>query len=363
MRILFYILLLLHASIHLLGFLKAFELMEVKALGMPISKNLGLVWLVGMFLFIIYGIFYYFNHQFSWVIGTLAIVVSQFLIIFFWKEAKYGTVMNIVFLFPVLFSFGSFQFNKMVNEEKEELFIVQDKHNEKEILSEEELNHLPAPVRRWILQSGAVGKQKLWNGKISQKAKMKMKPDQEDWFYAKATQYTFINTPAFLWTVEMDMNAIMWVKGRDKFENGKGQMLIRMNGLFNIVDESGLKIDEGSLQRFLGEMVWFPSMALSPYVSWESIDEYTAQAKMNYNGTEGTGKFYFNEKGDFVKFTALRFQGNEPDSKRRKWILTVDDYGVFEGIKIPTKMKSTWRLENGDWTWLELEIKDIDYNI
>jgi hypothetical protein len=42
--------------------------------------------------------------------------------------------------------------------------------------------------------------------------------------------------------------------------------------------------------------------------------------------------------------------------------LTVDDYKVFGGIKVPSKMKATWILDDLDWTWLELEIADMEYN-
>ena len=34
----------------------------------------------------------------------------------------------------------------------------------------------------------------------------------------------------------------------------------------------------------------------------------------------------------------------------------------MSGIKIPTKIEVTWMLENGSWTWLDLEITDIRYN-
>jgi len=61
--------------------------------------------------------------------------------------------------------------------------------------------------------------------------------------------------------------------------------------------------------------------------------------------------------------TGDKGQGNEPDSERKEWILTVDDYAVFEGIKVPSKIKATWKLDAGEWTWLHLEITDIQYNV
>lgn len=162
--------------------------------------------------------------------------------------------------------------------------------------------------------------------------------------------------------VDLKMNSFLNFKGRDKFEDGKGEMLIKMNSLFNVVDECGEKIDEGSLQRFLGEMVWFPSLALKGYISWEQINENTAKATMSYKGSSGSGTFYFNSNGELTKFSALRFKGNEAGAKRYQWEINITDYGTFEGIKVPVKMTSTWKLDNEDWTWLKMEVTDIRYN-
>jgi len=189
-----------------------------------------------------------------------------------------------------------------------------------------------------------------------------MKPEQKKWMFASAIQYSTINQPAFIWTVDVKMNALLNFVGRDKFIDGKGEMLIKMNALLNVVKEQGSKLDEASMQRFLGEMVWFPSLALSEYITWETIDDATAKATMNYQGTTGSGTFYFNSEGAFVKFSALRFMGNEKDAQRKEWILLVDEHSTFEGITIPSKMSATWKLDKGDWTWLKLDIIDVKYN-
>lgn len=218
-------------------------------------------------------------------------------------------------------------------------------------------------MKNWLQNSGVIGKPFIKVGKVFQKAEMQLKPEQSNWMTASAIQYTFIDNPAFIWMVDVKMNGFLNFQGRDKFEDGKGEMLIKMNSLFNVVDERGGKLDEGTLQRFLGEMVWFPSMALSPYISWEEIDANTAKATMNYKETSGGGTFYFNNRGDVIKFTALRYKGNEPDAKRHEWIMQISDYDTFEGIRVPAKMTSTWKLDEGDWTWLKLEVTDIKYNL
>lgn len=361
MKYAFLIIVFIHGLIHLLGFVKGFGFKEIKELTLPISKLMGLLWLTAAVLLLTFVILHLLHSKYAWVVGFVAVFISQILIILFWKDAKFGTLPNIIILLVSLIGYGHFNFQKLVQQETMQL-LSQNSKAENRIVSEKDFEHLPNPVKNWLSHNGMVGKPYIYLGKVTQKAELKMKPEQEKWMSAAAIQYTTIDIPAFIWTVNVQMNPLLFAVGRDKFENGKGKMLIRLNSLINVVNEKGDKLDESTLQRYLGEMVWFPSLALSPYITWEEIDEKTAKATMTYKGTTGSGTFYFNSEGDFVKFSAMRYMGNDPDAKRHEWVLLVDEHQSFEGIKVPSKMTATWKLDSNDWTWLKLEIENIKYN-
>lgn len=358
----FLILVLAHGFLHLLGFVKAFEFKPLPQLILPISKPLGLIWLAAAIAIVVYAALFFLQHRTAWVVGFLAIGLSQTLIIMNWQDARFGTIPNVVILLVVLVFYNHLQFSTGVKNEIKQLLMLNQLTN-RQILANDQIRQLPEPVQAWLRACGAVGHEVISNGHISQKAQMKMKQGQADWYTATATQYSGIAQPAFVWTVDLPLNTLLHFNGRDKFENGKGEMVIKLNAMINIVSAKGAKIDESSLQRFLGEMVWLPSLALSPYVNWEAIDATRAKATMTYGGTTGNGTFYFNDQGDVIKFVALRFQGNDPEAVRREWILTVDDYQIFNGIKVPSKMKATWKLEQNDWTWLQLEVTGLKYNV
>jgi len=306
MKIAFLIIVLLHGIIHLLGFVKGFELREVKELTLPISKTLGVVWLTATVLFLTYGVLHLLNSKYAWLTGLVAVILSQVLIIIFWKDAKFGTIPNIIILAVSIVSFGYYNFQKIIQQETTQL-LNKNVSTENRPLNESDLTILPEPVKKWLKNSGVIEKPFISYGKVTQIAKMQMKPEQDNWMTATAIQITTIDNPAFIWSVDVKMNSILSFQGRDKFEDGKGEMLIKLNSLFNLVNERGEKLDEGTLQRYLGEMVWFPSLALSPYIIWEQLDENTANATMTYKGTSGSGTFYFNSNGDVTKFSALRY--------------------------------------------------------
>lgn len=361
MRILFLIIILLHALIHILGFVKGFGFREIKELTMPISKPMGLLWLIAAILLVIYGILYFRDEKYAWLIGFAAVAVSQVLIVIFWQDARFGTLPNIAVLLVSIMAYGHFSFQKLIDRETTEL-LSKSNNNKELILKVNDLEGLPKPVKQWLQHSGAIGKPYISKGKVTQKAEMKMKPEQKHWFKATAIQYSTIDVPAFIWSVNVKMNGLIGFRGRDKFEAGKGEMLIKLNSLIPVVNERGTKLNEGTIQRYLGEMVWFPSLALSPFITWQEVNDSTAIATFDYRGTTGSGTFHFDSKGNFIRFSALRYLGNEPDATRHEWVLSVDGYNTFDGIKVPSKMTATWKLEDGDWTWLKLEILDIKYN-
>jgi hypothetical protein len=232
-----------------------------------------------------------------------------------------------------------------------------------EILTEEEIIHLPAPVQKWLNVSGAVGKEKARTVALKQSFLMKLKPEQKKWKHAVAQQFFNAENPAFIWTVRLKMAPFVSVLGRDKFIDGKGEMQMTLNGLLNLGKETSEKIDEGTLQRYLGETIWFPSGMANPHISWEELDAHSANATMNFKGTTGSGTFYFNKEGFFEKFIALRYMGNTPDAKRYEWVITAQKHAEFNGVIIPSKLKATWMLESGPWNWANLEITEIQYNI
>ncbi len=361
MKFIIAIFMFLHGFIHLMGVAKAFNIVRILPMQTEISQVSGMFWLVSFLLFVLSSIAFAFDKQYWYYLAILAIFISVILIIGSWNDAKYGMIPNMIVLSVGIIAISSVSMNKMISGEKTEI-LEAVKVSEPEIITSEDITELPSAVQAWLRSTAIIGKPLIIKACVHQKALMKMKPEQHDWHNAQALQYTTMDPPAFIWTVNMKMNPILSIKGRDKFVDGKGEMLIKMNSLINVANEKGTRIDEGSLQRFLGELVWFPSLALSPYITWESIDDNSAKATMTYNGTSGSGTFYFDENGDFKKFIAMRFMGNKTDAKRYPWVLTVDDYAVFEGIKVPSKMKATWQLDEADWTWLQLEIVSISYN-
>lgn len=276
MKWLFFFILTIHSLIHLLGFLKAFQLAEITMLTQHISNLVGLLWLAALLLFLSSAALFITDNHLWWLTAIPGVFLSQSLIIFLWSDAKFGTTPNIIILIIALVALADWYFNREVKNEVSEM-LSKNPVDKKEILTEEKISHLPPIVRRWLKTSGVLGRERIRSVYLKQKGMMRLKTEQKNWYYAQAEQWFTVDNPAFIWKVNVDMMPLVFFTGRDKFFDGKGNMLIKIQSLVKIVnDNDNEKINQSTLQRYLGETIWFPSAVVSPHIQWEEVDSLTA---------------------------------------------------------------------------------------
>lgn len=94
MNIAIALLLTIHGLIHLLGFLKAFQIAEIEELKEPVSKASGIIWLITFLVFLITAILFLMEIRLWLGTGISGILLSQTLIFRAWKDAKFGSIPN-----------------------------------------------------------------------------------------------------------------------------------------------------------------------------------------------------------------------------------------------------------------------------
>lgn len=348
-----------HGFIHFLGFLKAYEWMELKELPLQISRDAGMLWLLAGIGILVVTIGYAWQVNYWWYLGMGIAIFSQVLIILYWGEAKFGTLPNVVLFCLSLLVGANANFEKQVNQEVNELFSQSPKAFG--TLDSQPISTFPEPVQRWLERSGALEAPLPGQVLVKQDFQLKLKPNQKDWYQGTANQYFNPVHPGFVWSLDLKLNPLVQVKGRDKLKDGKGEMLIKLWSLISMVNEKGNpRIDEGTLQRFLGEIVWFPAAAKSPYLTWEAINKNEAKALFAFQDSTVSGVFTFDELGRFVKFRTERYLGGEADATRKPWIVEAREYSRFEGVEVPSLCEASWILEEGPWTWAKIRVLSVE---
>ena len=231
----------------------------------------------------------------------------------------------------------------------------------REIITEAQLENLPAPVQRWLRHAGVIGKERIATVRLKQKGFFRLSESQR-WMPFEAEQYYVTDEPAFVWYATMRPAPLLAITGRDKYEDGKGNMLIKLSSLIPVADAKGDEIDQGTLVRYLNETMWFPTAALSRYITWEPNDENSVKATMSYKGVTASAIFQFNVKGELTNMIAERYRTVGKRFELDQWSTPVAAYRESNGIIIPIKGEGVWNLSTGDFSYIKLEITDIEYN-
>jgi hypothetical protein len=362
MNLFFLLFILFHGLIHIIGFLHAFRIAEISHLTIEISKPIGIIWLMTTILFVIVAFLWFFQVDWWWLPAFVCIFSSQILIILTWHDSKFGTIPNVIVLVSAILAMAVWMFNVQTNEEIK-MILKEANLSEKTIMTHEMIQPLPTPVQKWITNIGLIGKETIQTVYFQQQGTMKLKPNQKEWTEAIAEQYVTTNRPAFIWWVKMNMFPIVHVYGRDHYIGGKSQMLIKLASLIPVVTVSNNeKVNQSTLQRYLMELPWYPSSALSPYIKWEQINESSAKATMTYKGVSGSATYHFTQNGDLEKISAFRYKDSDELSVPIECIGEVIETSYINGIKIPTKLNVSWMLESGKFTWYRLQISNVTYN-
>lgn len=273
----------------------------------------------------------------------------------------------ILFIFVIIFilliaasSISNYFFNRSANKEVVNL-LSKNKGAAKKIIKKTDMNELPRSVQKWLEFSQVLGKERISKVRVDQKAKMRLKKEQS-WMPLTAKQYFTTNEPGFIWIAKIKPAPLIHIVGKDKYINGKGNMLIKIMSLVTVADGEGKEVDQGTLLRFLAETVWFPTAALEDYIKWEEIKDNSAKATMTYGNIKASGIFTFGNNGEVKNFTAQRFKELDGKYSLETWSINLSNYKEFNGIKIPTKGEIIWQLADGDFNWYNFEVLNVGYN-
>jgi hypothetical protein len=230
------------------------------------------------------------------------------------------------------------------------------------LITEAHLFGLPEPVQRYLSYSQVVGKEPIRTVRLKQLGKMRQSARQP-WMKFDAEEYYSVNPPGFLWVGTMRKGGFPLVRARDRYRDGKGNMQIKLGTIFTIADATGEEMDQGSMMRYLNEMMWFPTAFLEANVSFEPVDQTSAKVTLTDVGKHVTATMYFDEEGRATNFVAPRYREVSGKNELATWSTPITAYGEFGGFKLPVEAKAVWKLKEGDLEYFDVVITDLAYNV
>jgi len=230
------------------------------------------------------------------------------------------------------------------------------------VVTEEMLKDLPEPVRRYLKHTGIVGKPSVDTVYLEQKGQMYL-GSKQGWVPLDAEEHYTVQPPGFVWDVTIHKGPLPIARGRDTYAGGEGRMLIKAGSLFTVVDDKGPEMDQGSMMRYLSEMIWFPTAFLDDNISFEPIDDESARVTLTDGGKSVSATMYFDEEGKVTDFVAKRYRTVEGGYDLETWSAPVYEYGELAGVKLPLRGGAVWNLPEGDLKYADITITHLEYNI
>lgn len=323
--------------------------------------NLSLLWIICGVLFTIAFVAYFIEKRWWPFLSVLAVLLSQVLIFQKWEESRWGTLLNLIILLASVPALGKYRFNKKVQKEVRDLLLHLEMPKEKPDISEK-WKSLPGIVQKWLEFSGVSPLDEVVSVRLRQQGRLKLKPEGK-WWPFKAVQYFDVKNPAFIWITRVEPMPFLYLVGRDLLKNTRGEMLIKLYSVIPVVNEKdNFQVSSAALQRFLAELCWFPQAAIEYYIEWEEVDEVSARATLSSGDIEVSGLLKFSEKGELMSFETKRFYGGKKNAEEYLWRIEMIETRNFSGINVPGRCKVSWELPEGRFTWLKLEVLDLEYN-
>jgi hypothetical protein len=229
------------------------------------------------------------------------------------------------------------------------------------LIRDAHLTGLPEVLQRYLRYAGVVEKAPIRTVRLKQHGFMRTQPGQK-WLPLVAEQYFTTTPPAFLWSCTMRPFPLAWISATDRFTGGHGRMVIKLLSFITVGKAHGPEMDQGELQRYLAEMIWFPTAWLSAAIEWQAIDASSVQAMFRAPGVTGSVVLHVNEHGQLTHVTADRYKEAQGRYLLAPWSGQCTEYQDVEGMRIPTRIAITWQLASGEFTWFRVKLTEIEYN-
>lgn len=222
---------------------------------------------------------------------------------------------------------------------------------------------LPEPVRRHLRFAVREGTPAIVTARLQHDGFFRTKPGQR-WLPIDGEQYFTTAAPGFVWHATVRPLPLMWIEARDCLVGGRGNMLVKLESIFPMVDAAGPEIDQGASLRWLAESAWFPYALVGDAISWEPIDTRSARATIRNGELPVSAVFEIDAEGRLACLHAERYCDiGGGKAVLIPWTGRYGEYHEFDGFRIPTSVEVSWDLEKGPFSYARFRITRIDYNV
>jgi hypothetical protein len=333
-------------------------------LGHTISEPIGLLWLTAALLCLAAVVALFIAPRWWWVVGVLAVVTSQIVIVSAWSDAMVGTVANLLLLVAVLFGFaarGPLSLRAEYEHHLEQAWPWADQ----QLVTEADLEALPYPVQRYLRRAEVVGRPRVNDFRATFTGRIRSGPDSA-WMTFTADQLNILDTPHRFFLMDARMKGLP-VDVLHAFDDNGATMRVRLLSVRTMVDAKGAELTHAETVTLFNDLcVCAPGALVYADVIWRPVDTHRAIGHFTLGVNTITAELIFDDAGDLVDFISDDRAAGSADGRtftRLRWTTPVHDYARVGPARVPTRAETKWHPDTGAWTYGEFELTSLIYNV
>jgi Family of unknown function (DUF6544) len=361
----FAILVALHGLIHLLGVAKAFHWAELPQLTQPISPLFGALWLMSALIFVVTAVSLVVSPRWWWVLGACGVLVSMFVIVPSWTDAKVGALANAIVFVGVVFGFLSQGPVSLRAEYDRDIASRMAAPADAAPVTDADLVHLPAPVQRYLRAAGVVGQPRVRNYRVTMHGRIRNGRDGR-WMPFAAEQYNFVDPPARFFYLNASIFALP-VQGYHRYAGPSASMRVKAAALVPVVTARGMEMTRSETVTLFNDMcLMAPATLIDRALEWEAVDARTVRARFTNRGRAIHADLSFDDSGMLRNFISDdRYQSSADGKSMRplRWSTPITGYRNFGVTRLLSGGEGRWHEPDGEYAYIELTIDTVEYNV
>ena len=363
------IVLTVHGLIHLMGAAKGLGLAKVDQLKEPIGALAGGGWLLaGILVVTAAGMIAVRAPTWWWAVALAAAAASQAMVMTSWSDARAGTAANAILVLAALLGFAAFGPGSFHAEwARRSAAMLQSVSQPAGVLTESDLDGLPAPVVRYIRRSGALGKPRVVGFSAQMHGRIRSGPSQR-WMTFRAEQVsTFGRRPQRLFYLDASRGGVP-VTVFHVFDDHRATMRGKLLSLIPVLDASGAEMNRGETVTIFNDLVVFAPAAIpDAEISWKPIDNQRVQGTFSRGDQTVSAQLVFSAAGDLVDFISedrLRASTDGRSFTAMRWNTPIGHYREMGGRRVASSGAALWSAPppEGQFAYVEMTTERINYN-
>lgn len=363
LRIALVVLLVVHGLIHLLGFAKAFGFAALPQLREAIPRPMGLVWLGAAIALLVAAALLLSDVRAWWILAAIGVLASQIAIVTAWRDAKAGSLANVILLVPVALAFLDARSTSLRSRYSEAATAaLAAPPTAAAVVTEDDLAALPPAVASYLRRAGVVGHPRTQRLGMRFRGQLRSAPDAP-WMDVTGTQVnTFGDEPTRLFFVEGAMKGVPF-QAFHRFVGPDATMEVRAASLVTMAFARGPEMNQSETVTILNDMCMLaPSALLDRHVHFEPMqDARTVRVFLERRGITVSAVLDFDANGDLVRFASDdRYLSSDGKTfTRHRWVTPLRDYGDLGGLRLARRGEAVWERPDGPLEYARLEILEL----